>query len=99
MVLIAPGFFQRKPSFLSYTCCAPIVNFAARRFTQGRESNLRRAHRKDFELNAELVKALVAPSRTPGAKEAMAACMRAQEPPYMDVISTIRVPVHFVWAD
>jgi len=98
LVLVAPGIFQRIPAFLSYTACAPLRYMLARSITKSRADSVLRAHRKGFVLNSEMVEALVLPSRMPNFTRAIAASIKAREPPYEEILCNVRVPIHIVWA-
>ena len=101
-VLIAPGLLRVKPAFLSYLF-GPFLDFIVSKFAaaDARERSFIRAHADPAAANPEILAAFKLPFELDARRtlDALAAGVKAYEPPYAELVPAMRVPACCVWAE
>ena len=113
-ILVAPGFYQQKPTFFSNPFMYPIIRFLMGAAVRKQESSLRN---NPSYFSEEMIHHFVTPTKTPNYFEALVELGRVHERPYIEEMTNLlkittsstsstssnnstkqHFPIHFVWA-
>jgi pimeloyl-ACP methyl ester carboxylesterase len=98
LALLDANFYRRNGPPIPVV--PPLARLLARRFysPRAREASLRRCYADPQRLTAEVVESYLAPTRTPGALEALSAFLATPGPAtYRELPPRLRLPTLIVW--